>query len=118
MTTPKPPRLSEVRPDLSCPSDLRPDVLESWNYWAPLLDSLGLLRDVDAPALIVLCQTEAGIRQLSEDIRLNGATQTVNTRKGPRQIKRPQVRILKQYEQQYEEWLREFGIESYSRLTN
>ena len=97
----------------AAPEFLHPAALAEWNRLAPLLFGLGLLSQIDRPALSCLCQSWALLLAVSEAIEKTPLFSA--SRKDERARVLQLLRIQRQASDQLRSWASEFGMTPASR---
>ena len=109
---PKPPKTLVLRP----PAWMMPEAKKCWKKYAPILNDMGVITEVDIPAFEGFCQSYAMWKAAQQDIMIFGMT-TV-TKSGYEQ-QRPAVAIAQQNLKSMQSFATEFGLtpSSRSRIT-
>ena len=115
-----PPR---VAGDVQMPDTLSPDAHRYWVDYCRVLSGRGQLSVDSIPALVELCEVEAELHALREDVRVNGRFQRVKTKVGTEEDgdaaymerARPAYRAIGDAQRRKVALLNEFGLTDASR---
>jgi P27 family predicted phage terminase small subunit len=115
-----PPR---VAGDVQMPDTLSPDAHRYWRDYCRVLAARGQLSVDSIPALVELCEVEAELRALHDDVRVNGRFQRVKTKVGTEEDgdaaymerARPAYRAIGDAQRRKVALLNEFGLTDASR---
>lgn len=106
---PVPPAVTPGRPRI--PRHLSPGARAAWRVFAPILDRMGVLTNVDGMALERACECYADIRELQATITREGRTYETRTERGDIMHRaRPEVAALADADRRLKAWLVEFGL--------
>ncbi len=104
--------LDEPQPELGAPSmpdDLSPYAAEAWADLVPKLDRMGLLTEVDGPALRVLCEAISQHRRAVE--RVNASDVLIEGARGDgAQVKHPAMQVIRDTAATIRSWSAAFGL--------
>lgn len=101
----------------SCPSHASDKARETWGYVCSILDQMGLLSDVDALAIEMLCEAYADYLAAVQALKEFGSDyyQTVNQSGGVMHRAHPAVAVKQDADRRIRGWLAEFGMTPSSR---
>lgn len=103
------PKPRRVRP--SPPAHLSRDALVAWGAFSERLFPLGLLTELDAAALELLCENYAEIQLLRRDLDANGWFETITRTNGTQAtVTRAAAARLSDAERRFRSMLVEFGL--------
>lgn len=90
---------------------------ETWGYVSGLLDRMGILTEVDAVALELLCEAYADYLQACADLTAFGSNyyETVNQTGGVMHRAHPAVAVKQDADRRIRGWIAEFGMSPGSR---
>jgi P27 family predicted phage terminase small subunit len=90
---------------------------ETWGYVSGLLDRMGILTEVDAVALEMLCEAYADYLKARDDLDAFGSNyyETVNQSGGVMHRAHPAVAVMQDADRRIKAWLAEFGMSPSAR---
>lgn len=94
----------------AAPEHMSAKAREVWGSLSTRLDRLGLLTELDALALELLCENYVEILELRDEIDTHGRTQDVKTENDTVVRARPQVGMLSDAERRFRAMMNEFGM--------
>lgn len=95
------------------PTNLSPEEVVYWNWFAPRSIGAQILTEVSVPGLVRLCKAIVESERMSEEIERDGFM--VDTRNGP--VRHPLITPRNQANDQILRWMREFGFTPASQST-
>ncbi len=107
--SPKPVPIFPTKPPRGLPKYAR----QFWKDYAPKLEDMGVLTEVDVPGFHVLAMTYQTIRQAEKEIEERGLL--LPGARGGDLVKNPAVSILNAARQQFRLMCQEFGLYPHSR---
>lgn len=109
------PKVPRARP--SAPSHMSDKARETWGYVSGLLDRMGILTEIDAVALEMLCEAYADYLHAREALQAFGSRYytTVNAQGGIMHRAHPAVAEAADADRRIKAWLAEFGLTPSSR---
>lgn len=111
----RPMNAAEPKPERSRPSPpahMTDKGRETWGYVSGLLDRMGILTEVDAVGLELLCEAYADLLKARDELDAFGSDyyETVNQSGGVMHRAHPAVAVRNDAERRIKAWLAEFGM--------
>lgn len=94
-----------------CPASLPKEAKKHWEYLAPKLEALGLLTEVDGPALTDFCLCLARLEEAEKIVQENGML--IPGERGL--VKNPAAQLAREYRSAAQKWCARLGLDPQSR---
>ncbi|MBN8994359.1 MAG: phage terminase small subunit P27 family [Rhizobiales bacterium] len=96
----------------AAPKHLRPAARQAWKVWATQLQRAGVVTEIDAAALEVLCEAYADLREARAELKRFGADyyETTNQHGSTMYRAHPALAAVRDADRRIRAWLSEFGM--------